>query len=127
MKNETPAVPLMPDYDARHVPMPQRAPEPEARAQAIRAEQPDTQAEPQPDASQQKPAKLKRKPQSRRQKQKRTIGPETERETLLSEISELRKRRDSHVLDLQLRVGTLRDFLKSHDLWEPFLSQNAWW
>lgn len=113
------AEPLTPSYDDRAVPIPERAPEAPGPEPSTSQEPPVT---PQPDALEQKPAKRRPKP---RRKQKRTQPRKP-----LSEAEKLQQaqfRRDSKVLDLQLRIGNLRTFLQEHDLWAVFLSRHQWW
>jgi len=127
--------PLTPSYEK--VPMPQRTDVP---CQTRQVETPSADPTPEPCTSnlevntpeprlaqsakgtpKQNPAK--RKPQRKPQ----LTGPLTEVEALRHEVSRLRSKKDLTVLDLRLRIGTLRTFLQEHDLWEPFLAKNVWW
>jgi hypothetical protein len=106
-------------------PEPQQAPEltPESKAEPEPIAQP---AEPPKHAPHAKRRQQKRKPKYTDRKPKPT-GPLTEVEALKQRVAELQYRKDLKLLDAQLRVITVRKFLQSHDLWQPFLAANRWW
>jgi hypothetical protein len=108
-QSTAPPEPITPDYD--------RVPEHPVSAEAVA--EPIPEPAPAEAAKQQRKAKAiprhKRKLQRKRKPRK------------YDEWDSPQFRHDQQLLDLQLRIGSLRDFLKSHDLWTVFTDQNKWW
>lgn len=98
--------PLTPSYDG--VPIPEHPPE--------------ATAKPAPAPAAPIPAK-----QQRQRKPKPTPKRKQRKPRKYAEWDDPQFRHDQKILDLQTRVLSLRNFLQSHDLWEIFLSQTAWW